>query len=404
MLLLKLLSGFSWSQFGNYLFRAFALGVDVVDAPTQDAIAESLMAPLESPTEAVENPAEEQVVEESAEQSQEQEEIVEEQVEETADDWLPTEQEKVFSPETLARLAPRFGFTAEDLSDPRLARLLNDKINSDVYIQQLAREREQAQLAEETAKPEPTRQEQKTEQPTLEQHIANIRTMVQQRTDPAIAKDFFTGFNKIFGVKDEDIAATLKSNPNAPMEFTTLMSTYALNLFNTFVPDMVWSNLQGQIDQIFPNFGQMYERASYAHTWDSIRNSSPQFAELPDFGSKEFSKAARQAAAEQFGSAEDFENALFTKVVNGQRVALTPAENTQKKYSLLASAMLGRKTDPAVVAQAIQTGKKQAARAAVKRDAGTLGSGRSKQQIAQPEKDDLFDQGMELYRQEHGRL
>ncbi|HLK54370.1 MAG TPA: hypothetical protein VKU42_13010, partial [Candidatus Angelobacter sp.] len=212
------------------------------------------------------------------------------------------------------------------------------------------------------------------------------------------------GFGKLWGMDDAAIAATLKANPNAPMELTSFLGAGALNLMNTFLPDMVWANLQGQIEQAFPQFGEMYQSASYARTWDSVRSSNPQFSALPNYGTKEFGEAARKAATEQFGSAEDFENATFTKVVNGQRVPMTQAENTQKKYSILAQAMLGKKTDPAVVQQAIQTGKKQASRAATKRAAGSLGSGRSNQQISTPEKDDPFAQGMELYRQEHGRL
>lgn len=383
--------------------------MDVTDAAVQDEIAESLMGSPQETSETASNPAEEsQVTEGEQEQAETQGTQSQEQAEEVADDWLPTQQEKVFPPEVLEKYAPRYGYTAEELQgDPRLARLVQDKLNSDIYINEL-RTREQTQeLAEETVqKPEPTRTpEQQQQQVTLEQHIANIRQAVQQRTDPKLAQDFFTGFNKVFGVEDAQIAATLKSNPNAAMEFTSLMSTYALNLFNTFVPDLIWANLGPQIEQAFPQFGQMYERASYANTWDSIRNSAPQFSELPNYGTKEFASAARQAAEEQFGSAEDFESAVFTKMgANGQRVPLSPAENTQKKYSLLANAMLGRKVDPAVIQRAVEAGKKQATRAVTKREAGNLGSGRSKQQISTPEKDDLFDTGLELYRQEHGRL
>ena len=404
MTLLKLF-GMSWPQFGNFLFRRFALGIDVTDAPSQDAIADTLVAPLEESTEAAENPAEEAVVTEGEEPTNQEAATEQAEEEEVADDWLPTQQEKVFPDETLAKYAKRYGYTLEEIqADPRLHRTLTERLNNDIYIQDLRQREEQAELEQETEKPEPTRQEQPQQQITVEQHLANIRQMVQQRTDPTVAKEFFAGFNRIFGVSDQQIAETLKANPNAALEFTNHMSTFALNLFNSFVPDMVWANLSNMVEQSFPNFGQMYERASYSYTWDALRNSDARFAELPAYGTKEFAAAARKAATEQFGSAEDFENAVFTKVVNGQRVQMSPAENTQKKYSLLANAMLGRRLDPAQVQQAIDTGKKQAAKTATRKDAGNLGSGRSKQTIAQPEKDDLFAQGMELYRQEHGRL
>src|SRR6185312_5890991 len=226
--------------------------IDVADAVSQDAVADSLIAPLEETTDAAANPAEESVVADGEDTSVEQPEAeTQETTEEAADDWLPTEQEKVFPPEVLERYAPRYGFTAEELQgDPRIARIVQDKLNSDIYINQLRQREEQADLVAETKPLEPTQQQQPQQQVTVEQHIQNIRKMVEGRTDPVVAKDFFTGFNKIFCVSDEQIAATLKSNPNAATDFTNLMSTYALNLFNTFVPDLIWNNLAPALEQV----------------------------------------------------------------------------------------------------------------------------------------------------------
>jgi hypothetical protein len=330
---------------------------DVTVAAEQDQIAESLLGePTDQPTETTGTEQPETEVEQPVEQPQE------EQAEEQTDDWLPTEQEKVFPPEVLEKYAPRYGFTAEELQgDPRISRIVQDKLNSDIYINQLQQQEQLDEALE--PQPEPTQQP----QVSREQYFQNLDRMVQERTDPEVAKQFHNDFLKAFGVTDAEIA---KMPPQQAMQFTQTASKYMLNLVNTFMGDMLQAQLGQQIAQQFPGFGDMYERSSYAMAWDQVRNSNPQFQDLPAYGSKEFSHTLREAAAKIPG----FDDMQFT---GRDGRALPPQENAARKYAMLAQMATGQQPDPALLQRAAAAGARNASRAATRRSAGNLGSGKS---------------------------
>jgi hypothetical protein len=49
--------------------------------------------------------------------------------------WLPDEQQKVFTDDAIARYAKRYGYTQEQIEqNPQLRQLLHDKINSDIFL------------------------------------------------------------------------------------------------------------------------------------------------------------------------------------------------------------------------------------------------------------------------------
>src|SRR5690348_4770275 len=102
---------------------------DVTEALTQDAIADSLLPEQEQQ---VEQPETEQPVETEQEAQPVEQEVEQEQVEET-DDWLPSEQDKVFPDDVYARYGQRYNLTPEQASDPLVRQLLHDKINSDIF-------------------------------------------------------------------------------------------------------------------------------------------------------------------------------------------------------------------------------------------------------------------------------
>src|ERR1700756_5410220 len=103
---------------------------DITEAATQDEIANSLL------------PAEEQQIEQAVTEQpagteaepQPQEQEPQGQQQETAEDWFPSEQDKVFPDEVLSRYAERYGINVQTLADPQLRQLLVDKINSDIFI------------------------------------------------------------------------------------------------------------------------------------------------------------------------------------------------------------------------------------------------------------------------------
>lgn len=329
---------------------------DVTMAPTQDAIADSLLGPQEQQT--VEQPVAEQEV------AQEAQPTVEQPQEQTENaEWLPTEQDKVFPDEVLSRYAQRYGVDEQWLSNPLNRQLLTDKINSDIWIQQ---QREAAQQPQEVEEPqEPTPQAQPLDRA---QYFAQLDRMIQDRTDPEVAKSFHTDFLKSFGVPDAEIA---KIPPQQAMQFTQTASKYMLNLVNTFMPDILGALLPQQVSQAFPGFSDMYERSSYAMAWDNVRNSDPAFANLPAYGTKDFSAKLR-AASERIPG---FDEMQFT---DGRGQPLSMQENAMRKYAMLAQIAAGQNVDPNLVAQAAQAKAKADRRAENRRTNGNLGSGQSK--------------------------
>lgn len=393
---------------------------DITEQADQAAIADTLVAdpePIEQPQEQTETEAPEEVQAEAAET----EEVAES--EEVAEDWLPDEQSKIFPDEAYSQYAqnryPELAKLLTDKNTPEPTReqvrqILHDKINSDIYFQQLQQQQANQQeeepeieeVAQPEAQPEPTRTE---PQLTREQYFQGLNQAIQQRTDPQVAQDFFTEFNKAFGLSPEEIAASIKANPNAPMEFTQTMSKYALNLMNTFADDLISSRLGSHIEQAFPQFGEMYQTGAAARSWDAIR-TEVQDVELPAYGTREYSSAARQIGAEIAGSSQRFESMIFSDQ-NGKQ--LSPQANLAEKQRMIAERMAAGQEEqkqpavpPALVAQAVKTGQKIAQRQTAKRDAGNLGSGKSRAQIANQggAADDIFGEGVEIYKREHGSL
>lgn len=362
---------------------------DVTVAAEQDAIAESLLGEETTEQVAEQPETEQQVEQEVSEQPVEQEQ--QEQVEETAEDWLPTEQDKVFPDEVLQRYATRYGLDEAWQANPQLKQLVIDKINSDIYLQQL--QQHEAEQQEPEPEAEPTR----TAEPQLtrEQHFQNLARVVQERTDPEVAKAFHNEFLSIWQ----------RPEAEQPLALAQVTSKYMLNLVNTFLPDMLQAQLQQQVNQLFPGFGDMYDRSSHAMAWDRVRNSDAAFAQLPAYGTKEFSSTLREAAARIPG----FDEMQFTDR-NGK--ALPPQQNAERKYAMLAKIASGQNVDPALLQRAAQAGARNQRRAEVRRSAGNLGSGQSKAATGTTKtsskfqtNDDLFDDDtMELYQREHGRL
>jgi hypothetical protein len=368
---------------------------DITEAPTQDAIAESLLPEEPQTATDITGTETDQQVEEFSPENAEQ---VEAQPDETAEEWLPSDQDKVFTDDVLLRYAERYQKDQQWLSDPLNRQLLVDKLNSDIYFRQ---QQEQAtyQEPEQEAEPEPVQ----TQQPqfTREQWFSNLSRAVEQRTDPEVAKQFHAEFLKSFGVPDAEIA---KMPPQQALQFTQTASKYMLNLMHTFMGDILQATLPQQLSQVFPGFDAMYDRSSHAMAWDRVRNSDAAYSNLPAYGTKEFSSTLRQAAARIPG----FDEMQFTDR-NGQ--PLPAMENAMRKYGMLAQIAAGRNVDPALLQRAAAAGAQNARRAAVRRSAGNLGSGQSKAGSASQTSSkfqtnsDLFDDDtMDLYAREHGRL
>jgi hypothetical protein len=366
---------------------------DITEQATQDELADSLMYDPE--------PQPQEKKPEDAEPEQLEAEPPEQEPEEEADDWLPTEQEKVFPDDVLAKYAKRYGVDEKWLENPSNKQLLHDKINSDIYLRLLRQQQEAEPEEEPEAEPEPE-PTQPQPQITFEQHVQNIQSIVKQRTSPEMAQWMFNGFMTAFGVDKPEIA---RLAPTQAQAFTEVLSVGALNLIQTFAPDLFQAFMPQVMEQQYPEFGGMYQRSATAQSWDSIRNELEN-PELPAYGTHEFAAAARKIGAEIAGSDVRFDRMVFN---DAKGKPLSDRENRAEKLRMIAERMVNGggqapQIPPALMAQAVQTGQKAAARKQAQQQAGNLGNGKSRTQSVSADKDDIFAEGIELYNREHGRL
>ena len=161
---------------------------------------------------------------------------------------------------------------------------------------------------------------------------------------------------------------------------------------------------QAFAEQSYQELPALNERATYANAWDSVVESNPAFANLPAFGTKQCAQLMRAAADSLPGfDADTFAEMRFSGP-DGR--PLSNADNNQKKYAILAQVAIGQQPNPAMMAKAVETGKRLARQADVRKSAGNLGAGKSNIQ-GMPKStanDDIFAEGLAIYKGEHGRL
>jgi len=378
---------------------------DISAAVEQDQIAESLLGESDEAQQETQQTVAEESNAATEDASTENAGELSEATEETADDWLPTEQEKVFPAEVLEKYAPRYGFTAEELAgDPRIARIVQDKLNSDIYINQLQQQSELEETADEVVaqpKQEPTQQ-----QLTTQQWMQQVDRVAESLIDPEIASMFASQFLSTFGVKDAP-------TPEVARGLTKVMTTFGLNLMNTVLPQMLNSPSQGGktffqdlMERNYEGFSETHEMTNYERAWTRAASG---VKELSGKSLRELGPQLEEAATRFAGSPEEFENMQF-RGKDGK--PLSPYQNAVKKYSVLAKMIAGQKITPQEAQTFVQAGKKAAQRQQMQRQLGNLGSGKSNQQITSKQtsgkfqtNNDLFDdEAMAIYKQQHGSL
>jgi len=361
---------------------------DVTAAVEQDAIADSLLGDPQTEQAETEPNAGTEAVADNQETETLQEDTEQQAAEEIDDDWLPTEQEKVFPDDVLVKYAQRYNRDEQWLADPLNRQLLMDKLNSDIYLrQQQSPEQEELQVeqAEELTQPQ---------SPTFDEHMAQLKQIGEKYTDPRMAQAFANEFLTAFGVKEQ-------ATPEMAQALTRTMTTFGLNLVRTALSQ----ELAPLLDNVMPGFSGMYYQSARASSWDTIRNSSPAFSGLPAYGSKEFVDLCTKLDNE-YPALTEMGKAL--ERANGGQLYGPAAD---KFYSTVAKLAVKQNVDPVLLAQAAQAGARNARRGEVRRSAGNLGAGKpngsggnqgsSKFQTNQ----DIFgDDTMEIWKREHGRV
>lgn len=307
-------------------------------------------------------------------------------------DYLPSEQAKVFPVEELAKYAKRYGYTLDEIqADPRLQSALKDKINSDIFLAQ-----QKAAQAEEEDNEEPTLDAPQKQEPTLppeeqrKQYMQQLDAYADQFVDPDIAKEFDSEFVKAYS--DE----SLKPEVRAQM-ITKTFTKFGLNLLRTVAPQLIEEVLMGD------NGGQarildIAERANpslmYARQWDAVRNQKEKdgtkpYENLPAYGTQEFNKWVREAAAK----VPDFEDLVF-KGKDGK--PLPEREQAAKKYRMLVKMANGEKVDTSALSKVVEKTKENLKAQGRTRANGQLGAGQSKGQL-KPGRDDDFLESIKRY-------
>lgn len=371
---------------------------DIADAVQQDQIADSLVAPIESEetaattgTEAGEQTQDEATLTTDEQQAGQQEE---------ADDWLPTEQEKVFPFETIAKYAARYGYTAEEIqADPRLQRTLTERLNQDIYVQQLRQQSElsQQQQEEETQQQQPT---EPTRQPNVTEWLQQVDEVAKQYLNQDVANHMGNQFMKVFGSKP--------MTPEQSMQFSHLFTSGVINVLNSVLPNMLNHPIaegktffQDVLERNFEGFGEDYQSNMYSRAWSKAVSGDPKLASLPGLNVAGSSEARAQAAQALGFTEEEFEK---LKLSGKDGKPLSPYQNAVKKYTMLAKVMSGQKLTPAEANKFVEAGRKAAQKDSIQRQAGNLGSGQSKGQIASGSSDDFWKEAQAIYNQQHGSL
>lgn len=299
---------------------------------------------------------------------------------------LPDEQLKVFPDTEIQKYAEkRYPNLAPLLANPELkahvTQILHDKLNGDIYIENIRRASEQ-ELEEQTEE-EPETLPVAGPTPTQEQLTQEINTFVDRVTDPAVAQNYFKALNE----------ATLKAiGPNGDgkggdggVQFMKVLSQGAVNLMRDAIPALLGGQ-NGLLENFIGDYLKTnYEGLDVSHQqqvqqneWDNVRASDPKYANLPAYGTPEWTAA--HVKAEQM--VPGIKNAVFT---DGRGNILPPRQQFAAKAQLAAKLIAGTATaqNVQVAAEAVETGKRIATEAAQRKQNGNLGAGQTRGKITQ---------------------
>lgn len=352
-------------------------------------------------------PAEETQSADSGEGDTESTQATEAQTEETADDWLPTEQEKEFPLAVLQKYAPRYGYTAEEIqADPRLQNVLKDKLNSDIYINQQRQQQEEPLFEEEPASETATQQ-------TVEQPAGDVRAQHYQRVDavaskidPSVTEELGRNLLSAMGVNVDpnyvkQLQGQLRNPQTTPQQRAEIqqhldlaqnagkiggtLGRGAIDLVMTVLPQL----MPDVLEQLYPGTRENYETSVYRDSsvaaWNELRSASvagqKPYASLPAFGTPEFKTLMRESEAKLGLNEGELADMVFQNTNAGDRKGVVAA--ARKAYMMVAKIATGQQVQPQAVAQAVETGKRLANATTQKRAAGrVLGAGQGSRQGA----------------------
>lgn len=331
------------------------------------------------------------------------------QAEEVDDNWLPTEQEKEFPLEVLVKFGKRYGYTPEDIqADPRLQNSLKDKLNTDIYVEQLRQDLEGHQLEETEASNELEQTSEVAATTTTDpqtEYNQRVDAMVS-RIDQKATEELGKGLLAAFGVnvdvaKLDQMLADPKLTPehraevqgakalaqNASKVGTTL-ARGAIDLVMTTLPELLPQILETVAPGMLTNYNQFRinqeQAAVYSSAWSELRSQVPN---LPEYRTPEY-KALVLKAEKQLGLNDGELGSMVFKGADG-KTPLPIDQQARAVYRIVARVANGQPVAPATVARAVSAGRQQERVVQTRRAAGgALGAGTTSRQFTQDETPD----------------
>lgn len=343
--------------------------------------------------------------------------------EEDDPNWLPDEQEKEFPLDTLAKYAKRYGFTPEEAkSDPRIQRIIKDKINSDILIRDQQNGEEEEPTQELTEETDPA-----TEAATPEAQAKQAQEVYQKRIENLVTTNFSPelvdqiGNTIVNSVVEGVFGISAKSleNPNLDPEAKEELQRIVANsqtVAKTLGPQLARGMadavitilphvLTDAIEQIYPGTQRRHQVDVVTTAWDSIRNQKddsgqPLYKDLPAFGpaSGPFGDLIRKTEKEM-GLKEGGLARMELRGNDGK--PLSQEEQLAQKYLMVAKTASGQRVSPADAAKLIDKGKQQQQDANRRRQQGkVLGAGKPAPQFENGKEDPLLN-GLEDFAKEY---
>lgn len=293
-----------------------------------------------------------------------------EQSEDDSKFQLPKKQAKEYPDNVMAHFAKRVGATLEQLKGNQpLKNAVKQLVDNAIFAEQRKSEEETETVDDKESTEEATKETVKEPVDSEQEYKAydeRLTKLVQQVNDPRMVDALVRARAQSWGI-DPDNKEQMDALKAKGIDLTKQVesdSKAAINLFNTVAPMFMaqWA------EAAFPGFGEMYNNALHSKIWDSVRSKTP---DLPEYGTSDFNaKIGDVLKANTW-----IDQMVFTKTgKDGRKVAVSNAEQIQKKYEVAAGLMAGKKPDQKVVDEALETGRREAKKEAAKKSTANPGS------------------------------
>ncbi len=333
-----------------------------------------------------------------------------EQVETSADDdnWLPTEQAKEFPEATLQEYAQRRGYKW-DPQDESQMRLLRDKLNTDIYVEQMRAQLEDQTLEETTAAD--GQEFEADAAATTDGTVADPRAQHYEQVDAVVAQidqqateELGRGLLGALGVNADPqhlqrLQAALRNPQTTPEQRAEIQQTLdlvqnagkiggtlargAVDLIMTAVPTLLPQMIEAAAPGLLDAYQGWQQVREVGQAWNKLAtakgpNNQPLYSNLPTYQSKEY-----------------FDLVLKTERELGQPKGWIGALNVplDQKLTMIARVASGLQARPAVsrqvVQRAVNAGRQQERTQQQRRAAGrAMGAGATSQRFEQDEPGD----------------